>query len=478
MNANHGYRNLDVIAFITIILPLYVFAGLFESKPLVQMPGSNSQISVCTRYGEPSYMAWINQTDTIYTLYVQRIYPEPGAPMQIQSTTNTLIDPGMEINPWGNGIKLIWSERYDNFWKLNYQSYLDDVWSPRMIIADSLQDSIISTAGIYRVCWTSSGYLYAVQLFTSPNDTTWQVPILIDSSGCYSPVIGPEEHTSHIKIVYEKVDNDSTRIKCASWLNYFGQWRYNTLSENRLNRYPRFGPGGALSFQTFQDSIWKVTYSMHGNLDYLVVTSNKMVNYRRPMRYIFPIPTKSQNTTLHDWLLVFDSDSLENNSEIIGILQPPYTSTNEMITISNLPGNDTWPYIANFESGDSTVVGIIWQHETADGSEIWWAKAPFKRIYGKVDWDHPYMSDFSLVQNYPNPFNSSTRISYQIPKQEKVYVVIYNLRGEFICNLFQGTQASGSYSIGWNTGDLQSGVYLIRMRAGEFEDVKKCLLLK
>jgi hypothetical protein len=85
---------------------------------------------------------------------------------------------------------------------------------------------------------------------------------------------------------------------------------------------------------------------------------------------------------------------------------------------------------------------------------------------------------FSLEQNYPNPFNPSTTISYQLPMTSNVELSIYNLLGQKVALLVSQRQAAGTYRIDWNAGDLPSGVYLYRLQAGSFSQMRKMALIK
>jgi len=85
---------------------------------------------------------------------------------------------------------------------------------------------------------------------------------------------------------------------------------------------------------------------------------------------------------------------------------------------------------------------------------------------------------YKLSQNYPNPFNSETKISFILPEKSRVYISIYDIRGQFIENLVEGTYEKGKYNFTWDAKELKSGIYLIRMRANNYYSVKKCLLLK
>ena len=90
---------------------------------------------------------------------------------------------------------------------------------------------------------------------------------------------------------------------------------------------------------------------------------------------------------------------------------------------------------------------------------------------------------YSLHQNYPNPFNPVTSLRYDLPEQAQVTLTIYNLMGREITQLVNTTQEAGFRSVQWNATDsfgkpVSAGVYLYQIRAGEFVQTKKMVLLK
>lgn len=85
---------------------------------------------------------------------------------------------------------------------------------------------------------------------------------------------------------------------------------------------------------------------------------------------------------------------------------------------------------------------------------------------------------FSLSQNYPNPFNPETKISYDLPSEEFVSLYIYDMTGREVAKLVNEIQSAGRYHIRFNAGNLSSGIYYLKMKAGEFTDVKRMMLVK
>ena len=86
--------------------------------------------------------------------------------------------------------------------------------------------------------------------------------------------------------------------------------------------------------------------------------------------------------------------------------------------------------------------------------------------------------DFSLSQNYPNPFNPNTTIQFDLPINSFVVLEIFNILGEKVLTSLNNEITAGHHKININMGNLSSGVYIYRITADKFRDVKKMLLIK
>ena len=94
----------------------------------------------------------------------------------------------------------------------------------------------------------------------------------------------------------------------------------------------------------------------------------------------------------------------------------------------------------------------------------------------EVNLDAP--KQFELSQNFPNPFNPVTTINYSLASAENIELKIFNLLGEEINTLAKGFKEAGSYSINFDAGNLESGIYFYKIEAGSFVQTKKMILLK
>ncbi len=83
-----------------------------------------------------------------------------------------------------------------------------------------------------------------------------------------------------------------------------------------------------------------------------------------------------------------------------------------------------------------------------------------------------------LQQNYPNPFNPVTTINYQVPRQNRVRLEVFDLMGRKVATLVNDEQQAGTYSVRFNASQLASGTYIYQLTAGNTHIVKKLTLIK
>ncbi len=96
------------------------------------------------------------------------------------------------------------------------------------------------------------------------------------------------------------------------------------------------------------------------------------------------------------------------------------------------------------------------------------------------------IQEFALHTNFPNPFNGSTVIAFQIPANDPsthITLEIFNLLGRRVRTLINKNYERGEYTVSWDgrndSGvELASGVYLYRLKANNFQRVRKLLMIK
>ncbi len=84
----------------------------------------------------------------------------------------------------------------------------------------------------------------------------------------------------------------------------------------------------------------------------------------------------------------------------------------------------------------------------------------------------------ALEQNQPNPFNPVTQIKFSLPREGAVTLTVYNVRGEAVAKLADGTMSAGEHAITWDATDHASGVYFYRLEGPGFSETRKMTMVK
>lgn len=132
-------------------------------------------------------------------------------------------------------------------------------------------------------------------------------------------------------------------------------------------------------------------------------------------------------------------------------------------------GFDTIPNIYYLFATDTYLFALtrhnLWRRDLSDLLSI-------KKISNNIT------SEYILNQNFPNPFNPSTKIKFDLPKNEFVKITVFDMLGREIEKLVNEKQTAGLYEVTFDASKYPSGVYFYKLEAGDFSQVKKMILLK
>jgi hypothetical protein len=158
---------------------------------------------------------------------------------------------------------------------------------------------------------------------------------------------------------------------------------------------------------------------------------------------------------------------------------PPWPVSDNQFTIGYSYPNDEMTINGTFnQAGDEASGTWIAVMSGTNCSGDW--EATFTDV---EELGNTITTGFKIAQNYPNPFNSATTISYDISKTRHVELTIFNILGQKIETLVNCRQPAGSYQIQWDGQDnagreVASGIYFYRLKAGEFAQIRKMILMK
>jgi hypothetical protein len=160
------------------------------------------------------------------------------------------------------------------------------------------------------------------------------------------------------------------------------------------------------------------------------------------------------------------------------------------VNLTNTPQLDErYPSISKYN--EPGFANIVWQEDKYAGT--WVTATPDAGTPGSRDRqvflklqlpsvsvgdDEELVTDFKLRQNFPNPFNPVTKISYTIPVASEVRLSVSNMLGQEVKVVVDSRRNAGTYEVSFSAADLPSGVYFYTLRAGQYTDTKKMILVK
>ena len=153
-------------------------------------------------------------------------------------------------------------------------------------------------------------------------------------------------------------------------------------------------------------------------------------------------------------------------------LVKPYHSTNDgaaWTSQTTYPFNGFIFHISFFDTSSGWAV-------TSNGEVLRYSPAVPVGV-GAEPWPQ-LPAQYALLQNFPNPFNPTTRIRYTLPVSGYVTIKVYDLLGRNVATLVDEFQTAGEKFIDLDAGGLSSGVYFYQMKAGEFTDTEKLVILR
>ncbi len=141
----------------------------------------------------------------------------------------------------------------------------------------------------------------------------------------------------------------------------------------------------------------------------------------------------------------------------------------DVVPQSNRPGfTGSWSSYPWFESG------IIAVSSMRDGLFV---LAPSLSVDVSAEGEE-LPAEVALLGNYPNPFNPETTISYMLPEGSKVRLAVYDLLGQEVTVLVDGSRPAGHHTVRFDGGDLPSGSYVYRLQVGEEVVARTMTLVK
>jgi hypothetical protein len=102
----------------------------------------------------------------------------------------------------------------------------------------------------------------------------------------------------------------------------------------------------------------------------------------------------------------------------------------------------------------------------------------FSSVSDVKELQNSFPLDFTLEQNYPNPFNPTTNIRFGLPEANQVTLKVYDMLGQETSTLVNEFMNASTYEVTFEAIDLPTGIYFYSISAGNFQSVKKMMIIK
>ena len=226
-------------------------------------------------------------------------------------------------------------------------------------------------------------------------------------------------------------------------------------------------------------------YSFYTSLD------NSDINYIGLNENILKSSDKGKtwNAVLSNIKDVIFTSIVENPLKPDQVFAGGRTSDNAFVMYKSIDGGENWKQVILtcycIIKGINDMHGVVKDNQfiiyiATDGDGIWKYTDKITGILKDTKLDYNYI----LYQNYPNPFNPNTRISFEIPDNGKVSLIIYDIIGREVTTILKGIYKNvGTHSILWNSKNssgfsVPSGIYICKLVCGDHTRMIKMVLTK
>lgn len=205
------------------------------------------------------------------------------------------------------------------------------------------------------------------------------------------------------------------------------------------------------------------------------------------------IPNEENEKVIKIQNLELFSDSIKFNysSDSTVYLSNPSTLKNYKLELKNFSNQNTQIFTSELiPLGENTAhyIKVNWENIISDSILIYIDLGNNGTIDDSIkivnqttelyDQTDILPNEYRLNQNYPNPFNPSTTISWQSPVSGQQTLKVYDVLGNEVATLVDEYKSAGMYNVQFTMNNLSSGVYFYQLRAGDFIQTKKMILMK
>lgn len=162
------------------------------------------------------------------------------------------------------------------------------------------------------------------------------------------------------------------------------------------------------------------------------------------------------------------------NAKLIENIEKEFISNEQLIlsySTQNIPfSNNVTIEISNIKDFDINDLQIIISNK--NGIEMDLVKSEQGNIFSHGNFN------FELGKTFPNPFNPTTEINFSLPIDGHIQLNAFNIQGQQVAEIFNGFQSKGHHQFIWDASNLTSGIYFVKLTAGNHQATTQTVLMK
>ncbi len=165
-------------------------------------------------------------------------------------------------------------------------------------------------------------------------------------------------------------------------------------------------------------------------------------------------------------------------TKLTNLSGPVYDYRYVSISPTNMGPKEYSNFSARIVTQKDSIPGSSVNGASDSQAKMWYIYITSPRSEGIRSISGEIPSAFELKQNYPNPFNPSTKINFDIKSGGFVGLKVYDAAGRLVADLVKQNLSAGKFEYEWNAGNMPSGVYFYTLKAGDFTQTRKMVLVK
>ena len=300
-----------------------------------------------------------------------------------------------------------------------------------------------------------------------------------DTAVCKNPTVNGGGMITPYLVTYQRQKPDGNwAIYCKKAGTSF-QWTTDTISVSGNNINPvnhsGFSPYVIVAYESNKDGKFNIYgYDAYDN-NHFTLISDPYFNYSNSHNYMYPLIVENKF-----YFMEFGC-ALKKANDGMKIMFcnffPNFKDSVLVCDTSRIPGVTMGTGV---NPNSYALYNMVWTVFNKDSAGVSMLYAYGKKIstssIRQIGTNIP--ARYNLQQNYPNPFNPVTLINFDIPRQSKVTLLVYDILGRKTALLLNEVKPAGSYSVQFDASHLTSGIYFYKLDAGTFSEVKKMIVVK